>query len=212
MPYFIDETIRSASPFILPGELSARLLAVDVSTADDPGGWYRGGYLQPIVTIDGTDYLGDVIPLALGEQLVSVPHRRYRLRYTRMPYFGITVIKIKQLTSSQAEDILMGIYAGSAPSTSSTPTVTTVSAAIVATALLAANANRFQGGFMVNNSNKNMWVAFGLPAVATAVPPNSKVAPNGGNIDIPEGYVGPISAIWENGATGSVAITEFVAG
>jgi hypothetical protein len=84
----------------------------------------------------------------------------------------------------------------------------TVVAAVANTVLAAVNANRAPEGFIVNNSNKNLWVTFNGVA-ATAAAPATKVLPNGGNIDIPGNYTGVINGIWEAAATGSCVVHEF---
>ncbi len=84
----------------------------------------------------------------------------------------------------------------------------TVNAAVTNTIIAAANLLRAPEGFVVNNSNKNLWVTF-TGVAATAAAPATKILPAGGNIDIPGNYTGAINGIWETGATGSCVVHEF---
>ena len=84
----------------------------------------------------------------------------------------------------------------------------TVTSSVTNVVLAAANLNRAPEGFIVNNSNKSLWVTF-TGTAATAAAPATKVLPNGGNIDIPGNYTGAINGIWEAAATGSCVVHEF---
>jgi hypothetical protein len=73
-------------------------------------------------------------------------------------------------------------------------------------------------GLITNTGNKSLWVRFGdpaaIPATATsaAIPALSAAlpaiqVPAGGNIDIPEGYIGQIGLIWSSPvAAGGIAL------
>jgi hypothetical protein len=65
-------------------------------------------------------------------------------------------------------------------------------------------------GLIINNTNRVLWVVFGT-GTATAAAPNISV-PVGGNIDIPDGYVGAVQGICAGAASnlsGSIQVTEF---
>jgi hypothetical protein len=81
--------------------------------------------------------------------------------------------------------------------------VTTVVASINNAVIIPANALRAPEALIVNNSNKNLWIGLSGSA-AVANPPSIKVPALGGSMDIPAGYTGTVSGIWE---PGGVAIT-----
>jgi hypothetical protein len=88
----------------------------------------------------------------------------------------------------------MGInFAPNPPETLGNEAVTTVAASVTNVVLDPANPARREG-FIVNKSNRNLWVAFSSVA-ATAAAPTSLVPPNS-NINIPDGYTGAINGIW----------------
>jgi hypothetical protein len=72
-----------------------------------------------------------------------------------------------------------------------------------------ANANRLEG-VIVNNTNKILWVRFSSTS-ATAAPPSLALAV-GGNMDVPDQYVGAINIFIATGGaalTGTITLTEF---
>jgi hypothetical protein len=76
--------------------------------------------------------------------------------------------------------------------------------------ILAANANRINGGVIINNTALAiLWV---WPGDGTAYPtlPGVPVLPNGGTYVLPIGYRGAVQGIWDNGeAAGGGAAIEF---
>lgn len=103
----------------------------------------------------------------------------------------------------------IGYPSNSAITTTATSSV--VGASTSAVPISAANPLRLNGGEIVNNSNKDMWLRFDLPATVTTTPPSIKIVANGGSIDIPENYIGPISGLWLAGATGNCTVVELFA-
>jgi hypothetical protein len=72
------------------------------------------------------------------------------------------------------------------------------------------NASRLNG-FIVNNTNKTVWILFGSGSITNASPA-LPVSANSGNIDIEDGYEGAIQAFIAPGgspATGSIVLHEF---
>jgi hypothetical protein len=101
--------------------------------------------------------------------------------------------------------------AQAAAASSSTGTVTSVTASISSFVGVIANAARLDG-FGVNNSNKVVWVLFSSTSATTAKP--STPVPVGGNFDIPTGYVGAVQLAIAPSAgaiSGTIDITEFIA-
>jgi hypothetical protein len=102
----------------------------------------------------------------------------------------------------------MAIYGPSSQPTSISDNPLTVNASTTSIPIGAVNQNRSPESYIVNNSNKIMWVSWGItPALAAA--PFTPVPANGGAIDVPGNFVGQIYAIWAAGATGSCVFHEF---
>jgi hypothetical protein len=101
-------------------------------------------------------------------------------------------------------------YPSSVPLTATSGAVTTVNAATTSTTIAVASPNRTLGGIIVNKGSKRLWIRFDSLAATTASP-CIDVPANGGSIDIPDGYVGAVTGIWEAGATGAATVIEFSA-
>jgi hypothetical protein len=86
--------------------------------------------------------------------------------------------------------------------------VTSALASSTAANIMAANANRAPGSFIINNGTKIMWVTESGSA-ATPAAPSIPVPANGGVFDLAGNYSGAVSAAWVAGATGSASIHEF---
>lgn len=100
-------------------------------------------------------------------------------------------------------------YPSSVPSTASSGTATTIPAATVSTVISLSNPSRTLGGLIVNKGNKRLWIRFdGL--TATTAFPSIDIPANGGSIDIPNGYIGQVTGIWESGATGAATLIEYI--
>jgi hypothetical protein len=102
----------------------------------------------------------------------------------------------------------MAIYG---PSILPTTTADSPNAKVVTTAsteICAANPARLPGSYILNGTNKAIYVAWGVPAVAAAP---STLVPAGGAIDVPHSFVGAINAIGAAGVTGSATTHEFTA-
>jgi hypothetical protein len=101
-------------------------------------------------------------------------------------------------------------YPSSTVPVSTAGAVTTVNATTSSTTIAVASPNRLLGGLIVNKGTKKLWVRFDSIAATTASP-CVDVPPNGGSIDIPDGYVGAVTGTWETGATGAATVIEFSA-
>jgi hypothetical protein len=99
-------------------------------------------------------------------------------------------------------------YPSSVASTATVGTTVSIAASTTSATIAAANPARLLGGLIVNKGNKKLWVRFDtLPASAAF--PSIDVPASGGSIDIPDGYIGAITGIWETGATGAATVIEF---
>lgn len=99
------------------------------------------------------------------------------------------------------------------PPTGNTSNIVSVNAISTGSAVVAANANRL-GGLIENRSNRNLFVKFGDPTAAPVLTAGGDFAlvPPNGNIDIIDGFTGPIGLIWASGfaAGGKAVITEVI--
>ena len=91
--------------------------------------------------------------------------------------------------------------------------ISTITATASSPAILGETA-RLGGGYVENKANRAVWVKWsdpnlGLPMVAGDP---FTLVPAGGNVDIPEGYMGAIVMLWATGVatTGKAYIHEFI--
>jgi hypothetical protein len=103
----------------------------------------------------------------------------------------------------------MGIYSPFSQPKSSAETPSTITAAAVVTTIAPASLNRGQGSYIINNSNRILWVSWGTVS-PTASSPFTPVPANGGAIDFPDDFVGQVLGIWTAGPTGSCVVHEFL--
>jgi hypothetical protein len=209
MPNWITQEIEGKIEYPQTWE-SSRLLVRIVSPI--PPLWRKAGYLKIEALIDGEYFTLDYKPIEFGNSLIEISVPAYRLSFEPVnqltALYPNSSISIYQLLPTEVRSITMsGSYdPGNRPV--GPDSATTVPASTSNVIISLANPNRTPEGYIVNNSNKAMWVAFtGNPA--TTAPPNTKVLPNGGNYDIPGGYTGAIHGIWEANATGSCVLHEF---
>lgn len=194
MAWDVDEIIPVNTSLVLPFTFTSRLLAVDITAANLRPTWYRSGFLRSFISFDGQEFVGNNFQTRFGNQLFEIPFQSYQLEFTPQYWMSDARIKIKQLSITETQGIIMGINISPAPAeVLGGEIVTTVNASITNVVLDPANPAR-RDGFIVNRSNRNLWVVFSATA-ATAVAPTSLVPPNS-NINIPEGYTGAINGIW----------------
>lgn len=91
------------------------------------------------------------------------------------------------------------------PSTSDTATPSTVPASATSTAILDSNSNR-KGGTIWNKSTANLYIEFGTTASVNAF---VAILNPGGYYEIPFGYTGTISGIWD-AANGNALVRELI--
>lgn len=177
---------------LLPvGTLTRRDLAIEVTIPNQPPTWNKAGYLVPLISVGGGDIPAQDILIRFGAQIINVPYSRYKLRFVPVPYLPANyTLKLYKLP--------MGInFAPTPPEQLGDEVVTTVVANVVNVILDPVNPTRREG-FIVNKSNRSLWVRFAATA-ATAAAPTSLVPPNS-NINIPDGYTGQINGIWSGPA------------
>ena len=200
-----DYTLLLTGVSLLPvGTLKSKDLAIEISMVNQSPTWHKAGYLYPLINVGGGDIPGSGIYINFGAQIVSIPYLAYKLRFVPVPYLTSNyTLKIFKLPMSIS-------YPSSVPTTASSGSATTIAAATVSTTITAVNASRTLGGLIVNKSNRRLWIRFDALTATTAFP-SIDIPANGGSIDIPDGYIGQITGIWESGATGSATLIEYIA-
>ena len=187
-----DYTLTLTGSSLLPvGTLNNKDLAIEFSIPNQSLTWYKAGYLYPLISVSGSDIPTKPILIGFGEQVIQVPYPAYKLRFIPVAYITYPYrLKIFKLP--------MGInFASPAPEQLGGEVITTVNASITNVVLDPVNLAR-RNGFIVNRSNRNLWVTFSATA-ATAAAPTSLVTP-GSNIEIPQNYTGVINGIWSGPA------------
>lgn len=197
-----DYVLSLTGSRLLPvGTLTRRDLAIEVTIPNQPPTWNKAGYLVPLISIGGGDIPAQDILIRFNAQIINVPYAAYKLRFVPVPYMPPNyTLKLFKLP--------MGInFAPTPPEQLGDEAVTTVVANVVNVVLDPANPTRREG-FIINRSNRTLWVRFGATA-ATAAAPTSLVPPNS-NINIPDGYTGIINGIWSGPApTNNAEVHQF---
>jgi hypothetical protein len=182
----------------IPGLFESRAILIWV-TSPTRSVWRKAGYLRVEEFFEGEYLTVSYIAIEFGKSRITIPSATYRLSFDPVKDLTIiypnTSISIYPLTLAEAESLnIMGInVAPSTPDVLGDEVITTVVASITNVVLDPANPAR-RDGFIINKSNRNLWVKFASTA-ATAAAPTSLVTPNS-NITIPEGYTGAINGIW----------------
>lgn len=96
------------------------------------------------------------------------------------------------------------LQVATAPTTSSTATLTQVAQNAASTTILAANANRL-GAMIQNRTTTRLFLAFAATASATAY---TTRVPAGGYYEVPFSYTGIITGIWAAAGAGDAQVTE----
>jgi len=187
---------------LLPvGTLTRRNLAIEVTIPNQPPTWNKAGYLVPLISVSGGDIPAADILIRFGPQIINIPYSAYKLRFVPVPYLPANY-------SLKLHKLPMGINFAPASPESLGDEVTTVIVANVANVVLDPVNLARREGFIVNKSNRNLWVRFAATA-AVAAAPTSLVPPNS-NINIPDGYTGQINGIWSGpNPTNNAEIHQF---
>jgi hypothetical protein len=194
-----------------PGLFESSVILVSIHSPIPPV-WRKAGYLRVELLLDGEFVTDSYQPIDFGQSRITIPIQPYRLSFDPVRDLAIiypnTFISIYPLSPSEVQNTKMsGSYDPGNRAVGPDSSVT-IAAAVTNTVLAAANLARTSEGYILNNSNKNLWITF-TGTAATTAPPATKILPNGGNWDIPGNYTGVINGIWEAGATGSCVVHEF---
>jgi hypothetical protein len=195
-----EQLITSSNPVILPCSFTSQLLAIDIAAGNQKDTWYKAGYLQSFIEIEGTKFVGNRIKLIFGSQLIEIPYRTYQLEYDPADWLQNISVKIKQLSATNYQTIMGVNFSVQPRATGAMVDEVKLTGLTVSQEVMAANVDRAEGGTIYNRTNKNMYVKWGiLPATATDL-----LVTAGSNIDVPDSYTGAAQAICANGATGSI--------
>ncbi len=208
MAWDCEQTIQGNIRTVLPCPFNSRALAIDITANNQQPTWYQSGFLRVVLDVDGAEFIGLDIKTVFGQQIIEVPFVDYKVEFTPRVWLDATTIKIKQLSSTQIGNTYMSVSYIPVQRSTGADVITTVAASATNVVLLAANVDRAPGSYIVNNSNKNMWVSL-TGSAATAAAPNTLIPPSGGSFDIPGNYTGAINAIWASGANVSAVVHEF---
>jgi hypothetical protein len=194
-----------------PGLFESSVILVSIHSPIPPV-WRKAGYLRVELLLDGEFVTDSYQPIDFGQSRIPVLIQPYRLSFDPVRDLAIiypnTSISIYPLSPSEVQNTKMsGSYDPGNRAVGPDSSVV-IAAAVTNTVLAAANLARTSEGYIVNNSNKNLWITF-TGTAATTASPATKLLPNGGNWDIPGNYTGVINGIWEAGATGSCVVHEF---
>jgi hypothetical protein len=211
-----EQLITSSNPVILPCSFTAQLLAIDIAAGNQKNTWYKAGYLQSFIEIEGTKFVGNRSKLIFGSQLIEVPYRTYQLQYDPADWLQNINIKIKQLSTTQIQTIMPN-YASFPASIGGQPVLDSLPTSFSAPQYLAATlpaayqclpANPLRQSFAVTNLG-TATVYLDLDAPTAANKRFIAIAAGGTYVsDFP--YVGAVF-IWSINATAQACeIREFI--
>jgi hypothetical protein len=106
MPWDCEHTIQGNNRVLLPCTFSSRVLAIDITSANQKATWYNSGWLRAILDVDGQPFIGADIKTAFGQQVIELPFANYQIDFLPRVWLDITTISIKQLTSTQILNIM----------------------------------------------------------------------------------------------------------
>jgi hypothetical protein len=106
MAWDCQAVITGNATLVLPCSFNSQVLAVEVSSPNKKDTWFRAGYLQSFVTVDGDRYLGRKYTLSFGYQLLEIPYSNYSLEFSQVKYLGTSTINIKGLSTQQILNIM----------------------------------------------------------------------------------------------------------
>lgn len=209
MPWDCEQTIEGSQRTLLPCSFDSSVLAIDITATNQQPNWYRSGFLRAILTIEGEPFEGANIETTFGQQVINLPFADYQIDFAPRVWLNTTTIRIKKLTPVQLGSNFMSInFPGTPPPISNTGTPFARGVAITSAVIVAANPLRLLGGIIINNSNRNLWVRFDTTPAVTSAP--CAAIPPGGNMEIPDGYVGQITGISEAGVVGAINGFEYL--
>jgi hypothetical protein len=216
MPWDCLATFADSNPLVLPCAFTSQVLAIDISAGNYRPTWYRSGYLEIFIELDGETFTVKRQTMSFGQQLLEVPVTNYKIRFQPQYWLDSTVFKVRQLTNTQIQQI-MPLYSqipstiGEQPVLDSLPTsfvapVYNAATAAIAYQCLAANTNR-QSYAITNIGTATVFIDLDPPTAANkrmvSIPANGVYVS-----DIP--YVGAVFAWSSTAATMAIEVREFI--
>jgi hypothetical protein len=195
-------TLKGSS--LLPvGTLRCQNLAIELTVPNQSKTWFKAGYLVPLINVSGGDIPAQDILIRFGAQIIQIPYSAYKLRFIPVPYLPDRyTLKLLKLPMSIS-------YPSSIPVTANAGTVTAVTPSANSATIVQPNTTRLLGGMIINKTNKRLWIRYDTIAATTAAP-CIDIPPNGGSTDIPDGYVGQVTGIWEAAPVGTCTVIEYL--
>lgn len=158
----------------------------------------RIGYFQIDAEIDGEFFKLRPERLDLGNALIDVPYRSYKLSVVPIPNI-LLIYPPLTIQIAQIEREIMSINYNNVDKQTGAVVSTPVTGATTSFQILAVDAARYSGT-IYNQTNRNLWVNWGTTAATTA----NLLVPSGANLVVPEAYTGAVQGISAAGVTGSV--------
>jgi hypothetical protein len=216
MTWDCEQIFTGNAPLVLPCNFTSQLIAIYTSAVNRRPTWYKFGYLQSFVDVDGELFVGRKFTLPFDRNLIEIPYRNYQLQLQPVDWLIDATIQIRQLPNSQYP-ILMPNYAslpttlGDQPVLDSLPTSFTAPQYLLATPpasyqCLAANAAR-QSFAVTNLGTVPVFLDLDAPSAANK---RFIAIAAGGTYVSDFSYVGAVF-IWSTTATSQPCeIREFI--
>jgi hypothetical protein len=211
-----QQTITGSAPLVLPVNFSSSLLAIELTIANQPDTWFKAGYLQIFVEVEGIACLGRRLTLWFGGQLVEVPYASYQLQFQAVQWSELTTIKIKELSNPEIKTI-MPLYTGAQEFSGELPIIDSLPTSFTALGYVASNppltyqalpANPARQKFAVTNLG-NGAVYLDLDAPTANAKRFITIAGNGTYVsDLP--YIGAVFVWSANNTAQNCEIREFI--
>ena len=106
MPWDCEQTIQGNERTLLACTFNSRILAIDITSANQQPTWFKSGFLRAIIDIDGQPFVGTNLETAFGQQVISLPVANYQIDFAPRSWMQSTTIKIKQLSTTQINNIM----------------------------------------------------------------------------------------------------------
>jgi hypothetical protein len=105
MDWDVEVDILDGAVTVIPYLFNAAVLGIKIEASNNRETWYKSGYLQCFVDIDGERFLGKKFTLDFYGQLIEIPYANYQLEFQPVIYARDVKIKIKELSQTQVKAI-----------------------------------------------------------------------------------------------------------
>jgi hypothetical protein len=107
MSWDCEHTIQGNARVVLPCAFTARVLAIDIVSANKKATWYKSGFLRAILDLEGQPFIGANIETSFGQQIIELPFANYQIDFSPRIWLDFTTIRIKQLTNIQVQNFML---------------------------------------------------------------------------------------------------------